>query len=79
MAGVGLSSGRRSAREIFPLTRHTGLAGATPAERSGVPAQPIARLESYSWRQHCNGLFHPSGCLNCNSTQTGFGLVVDSL
>src|SRR5208283_1847878 len=36
---------------------HTGLAGATPAERSGVPAQPIARLESYTWRQHCNGLF----------------------
>jgi putative transposase len=36
---------------------HTGLAGATPAERSGVPAQPIAQLESYAWRQHCNGLF----------------------
>src|SRR5271169_214784 len=36
---------------------HTGLGGATPAERSGVPAQPIAKLESYSWRLHCNGLF----------------------
>ena len=36
---------------------HTGLAGATPAERSGVPAHPIAKLESYRWRQHCNGLF----------------------
>ncbi len=36
---------------------HTGLAGATPAERSGVPAPPIAKLESYTWRQHCNGLF----------------------
>ena len=36
---------------------HTGLAGATPAERSGVPAHPIAKLESYTWRQHCNGLF----------------------
>jgi transposase InsO family protein len=36
---------------------HTGLAGATPAERSGVPAQPIARLESYTWTPHCNGLF----------------------
>jgi hypothetical protein len=35
---------------------HTGLAGATPAERSGVPAQPIAKLE-YTWLQHCNGLF----------------------
>jgi putative transposase len=34
---------------------HTGLAGATPAERSG--AQPIAKLESYTWRQHCNRLF----------------------
>ena len=36
---------------------HTGLAGATPAERSGAPAQPIGRLESYTWRQDCNGLF----------------------
>ncbi len=36
---------------------HTGLAAATPAERSGVPAQPIAKLESYRWRQHCHGLF----------------------
>jgi putative transposase len=36
---------------------HSGLAGATPAERSGVPAPPIAKLESCSWRQHCNGLF----------------------
>jgi hypothetical protein len=36
---------------------HTGLDGATPAERSGVRAQPIAKLESYTWRQHCNGLF----------------------
>jgi putative transposase len=36
---------------------HTGLAGATPAERSGLPAPPLAKLESYSWRQHCNGLF----------------------
>jgi transposase InsO family protein len=36
---------------------HTGLAGATPALRSGVPAQPIARLESYAWTRHCNGLF----------------------
>src|ERR1700726_3333051 len=36
---------------------HTGLAGATPAERSGLPAQPIAKLESYTWWQHCNGLF----------------------
>ena len=36
---------------------HTGLAGATPAERSGVPRQPIAKLESYTWRKHCNGLF----------------------
>jgi len=36
---------------------HTALAGATPAERSGVSAQPIAKLESYRWRQHCHGLF----------------------
>ena len=36
---------------------HTGLAGATPAERSGAPAHPIARLESHRWRQHCHSLF----------------------
>jgi transposase InsO family protein len=36
---------------------HTGLAGATPAQRSGVPPPPIAKLESYSWRQHCKGSF----------------------
>jgi transposase InsO family protein len=36
---------------------HTGLAGAMPAERSSAPAHPIANLESYRWRQHCNGLF----------------------
>ena len=37
---------------------HTGLAGATPALRSGAPPpQPIANLLSYRWRQHCNGLF----------------------
>src|SRR5277367_5118845 len=37
---------------------HTGLTGATPAERNGVPPPPISKLQSYSWRQHCNGLFH---------------------
>jgi putative transposase len=36
---------------------HTGLVGATPAEGSGEPANPIANLGSYRWRQHCNGLF----------------------
>jgi hypothetical protein len=36
---------------------HSGLAGATPAERSGDPPPAIAKLQSYSWRQHCNGLF----------------------
>ncbi len=37
---------------------HSGLAGITPAQRSGAPAHPIAKLESYRWRKHCNGLFH---------------------
>jgi hypothetical protein len=37
---------------------HTGLAGATPADRSGLPAPPIAKLESYTWQSHCHGLFH---------------------
>ena len=29
---------------------HTGLAGSTPALRSGAPPHPIARLASYQWR-----------------------------
>ena len=36
---------------------HTGLAGATPADRSGLTAPPSAQLESYTWRPHCHGLF----------------------
>jgi transposase InsO family protein len=36
---------------------HTGLAGATPAQRSGAAPHPIANLHSYRWRQHCHALF----------------------
>ena len=36
---------------------HSGLAGATPAQRSGAAPPPIANLQSYRWRQHCNALF----------------------
>jgi putative transposase len=36
---------------------HTGLAGVTPAQRSGAPAPPLACLDSYRWRKHCHGLF----------------------
>ena len=36
---------------------HTGLAGVTPAQRTGASALPHARCDSYRWRQHCNGLF----------------------
>jgi Integrase core domain len=36
---------------------HAGLAGFTPAQRSGAPSPPTARLDSYRWRRHCNGLF----------------------
>ena len=36
---------------------HTGLTGATPAQRSGAPALPKACFDSYRWQQHCNGLF----------------------
>src|SRR5208283_2370259 len=36
---------------------HTGLTGVTPAQRSGAPPPPFAHLNSYRWRQHCNGLF----------------------
>jgi putative transposase len=37
---------------------HSGLAGATPAQRGGAPLLPIANLRSYRWRSHCKGLFH---------------------
>ena len=36
---------------------HSGLAGATPAQRSGAAPPTIANLQSYRWRQHCNALF----------------------
>ncbi len=36
---------------------HTGLGGVTPARRSGAPAPPLAHLDSYRWRPHCDGLF----------------------
>jgi len=36
---------------------HTGLAGLTPARRSGAPAPPLAQLDSFRWRPHCHGLF----------------------
>ena len=36
---------------------HSGLVGATPAQRSGAAPPPIANLQSYRWRQHCNALF----------------------
>jgi putative transposase len=34
---------------------HTGLAGLTPAQRSGAPSAPTASLASYRWRPHCSG------------------------
>ena len=36
---------------------HTGLAGVTPAQRSGAPTPPLAHLDSYRWQPYCNGLF----------------------
>jgi putative transposase len=36
---------------------HAGLASITPAKRGNAPPHPIANLDSYRWRQHCNGLF----------------------
>jgi putative transposase len=36
---------------------HSGLAGVTPAQRSGAPPHPIANLQSYRWQSHCKGLF----------------------
>ena len=35
----------------------SGLAGLTPAQRSGAPSPLTARFHSYRWRQHCDGLF----------------------
>jgi hypothetical protein len=31
--------------------------------RSGVPPQPIANLESCTWRKHCSGLFQNSNAV----------------
>jgi putative transposase len=36
---------------------HTGLAGLTPAHKSGEPLPPTACLDSYHWHRHCDGLF----------------------
>jgi putative transposase len=36
---------------------HTGLAGLTPARKSGAPPPPAAHLDSYRWQQHCRALF----------------------
>ena len=36
---------------------HSGLTRVTPAQRSSAPPSPLAHLNSYRWRQHCNGLF----------------------
>jgi len=36
---------------------HTGLRGLTPAQQGGATPPPLARVDSYCWRQHCNGLF----------------------
>ena len=36
---------------------HTGLAGLTPAQRSGAPSLPTAHLDTYRWHRHCHGLF----------------------
>ena len=36
---------------------HTGLAGVTPAQRSGALQPPHVRFDSYRWPQHCKGLF----------------------
>src|SRR5258708_38119501 len=36
---------------------HTALAGANPAQRTAAPPPPMADLQSYRWRQHCNALF----------------------
>jgi putative transposase len=45
-------------KEFYNLHRcHTGLAGVTPARRSGALAPPIAHLNSYRWLKHCDGLF----------------------
>jgi len=49
---------REGYREYYNRYRcHTGLAGFTPAQKSGAPSPLTARLDSYCWRQHCNGLF----------------------
>ena len=36
---------------------HRSLDGDTPAQRTGAPSPPPAKLASYRWKQHCRGLF----------------------
>src|SRR5271165_69016 len=51
---------------------HTGLGGATPAERSSVPAQPIVKLECHVPGGNITMAYsRPHLLLNWNSTRTG--------
>jgi transposase InsO family protein len=36
---------------------HRSLDGVTPARRAGVPSAAAAKLDSYTWKLHCRGLF----------------------
>lgn len=36
---------------------HQSLGGGTPEEKAGTPRTGYAALDSYRWREHCQGLF----------------------
>ncbi|MPZ43615.1 MAG: transposase [Betaproteobacteria bacterium] len=36
---------------------HRSLGGTTPARQAGAASPPPAELNTYAWRQHCQGLF----------------------
>ena len=39
------------------LRVHQGLDGDTPEEKAGSASQESIRLEAYTWKSHCHGLF----------------------
>ena len=46
-------------RDYFNEFRvHRSLDGTTPAQSAGAKPSAPAKLNSYAWRQHCQGLFH---------------------
>jgi hypothetical protein len=51
----------RKLENYKPITTTAGVTARWPElrrlKRNGIPHRQSQKLESYSWRQHCNGLF----------------------